>query len=176
MLPFILIALAMPAAEQNDLKMIKLFDAAGNAQYFGALAQLPPLGQDQAEVRVWVQGALIGGVSGWVIAGSEIQVYSNIKDVDGVIQVEEGQLRLEKTIRSEEMASEFLVTFSQFANLDEKTIVCDVRDGSSLSIDGMVAGSHFSIFAGNPGFCDKPGAREIADAYARLVEVGKNTD
>jgi hypothetical protein len=109
-----------------------------------------------------------------VITGSEIQVYSNSENVDGVLKVDEDRMRLEKTVRSKDKASKLLLDFSQFANFDGKAIVCPVHDGSSLVIDGIAAGHHFSVYAANPSFCKTSGARQIAAAFSKLVKVGKS--
>ena len=123
---------------------LRVFDAAGDAPGFAAAAHLPPLSEKQPEIRVWSQTALLGTLKGWVITGSEIHVYSNSQNIDGILKVDEDHVHLEKTVRSKEEASKLLLKFSRLANLDEKAIVCPVHDGSSLVIDGMAAGHHFS--------------------------------
>jgi len=152
---------ATMSVQPEALEMIKLFDAAGDAAMFAHAARLAPLEESNHEIRVWWEGAL--GVAGWVVAPSEIRVYSHTDN--------DRELRLKSTIQSRK-AGELLSALSELAAFDGKPIVCSgVRDGGHFVIEGFASGRHFFVWAGNPSFCKVAGAERVTKAFAHLRKI-----
>ena len=169
MLSVFILAVSALTTDGESLDTIRVFDAS-YAKDLAEGAHLPALSPVQDEVRVWSEAAFFDATSGWVLTKSEVRFYSNARDSNKHPEANQGQWRLERTVRNGRKASALLSKFARLSALDGKSYTCGF-DGSAYAIEGMVHGQHFSFSAINPGFCQEAEARRVARLVSELVRV-----
>lgn len=171
MTPSLLLAVLLIASTEGD-DLRRFEDYAGRASAYSVWAGLPLISESPSfsEVRVWRSISILGLVTGWVVTDREIRIYSNHRVIHGVTHADDSAMRLVSTKRLRR-ASAILEAFQEFAELNGEGVICPVKDGASILVEGKRGDATFALLAGNPGRCDIPHSREISRTFKRLQRV-----